>query len=207
MDQDVKQKDEILKEVFADFKNKGLVPWINDKSSDDKSITVDGICIHGKCLESREIKRDEDSNSWTWEDGVEPDSFCMGCNPDCDCGKPHQQRCPICKALWPKFSEERLIQAWKNDEDLEHETLCPKCGHAWSLTIEEMKRLHPEVEGPFDDGSYRELNVSLSDQKADRIPPQGRPIRNGRPIGRNSECPCGSGKKYKRCCETGSPKK
>lgn len=34
-----------------------------------------------------------------------------------------------------------------------------------------------------------------------------RPIRNGRPIGRNSECPCGSGKKYKRCCETGSPKK
>lgn len=31
-----------------------------------------------------------------------------------------------------------------------------------------------------------------------------RPMRNGRPIGRNSECPCGSGKKYKRCCESGA---
>ena len=28
----------------------------------------------------------------------------------------------------------------------------------------------------------------------------GRPDRRGRKIGRNEQCPCGSGKKYKRCC-------
>lgn len=38
-------------------------------------------------------------------------------------------------------------------------------------------------------------------------PVPARPMRNGRPIGRNSECFCGSGKKYKRCCESGSQKK
>ena len=25
-------------------------------------------------------------------------------------------------------------------------------------------------------------------------------IRDGRKIGRNEECPCGSGKKFKKCC-------
>jgi hypothetical protein len=31
-------------------------------------------------------------------------------------------------------------------------------------------------------------------------PSPPRPIRPGRKIGRNEPCPCGSGKKYKRCC-------
>jgi uncharacterized protein len=35
-----------------------------------------------------------------------------------------------------------------------------------------------------------------------------RPIplrREGRKIGRNDPCPCGSGRKYKRCCAPGAP--
>ena len=26
------------------------------------------------------------------------------------------------------------------------------------------------------------------------------PLRGARPLGRNDPCPCGSGKKYKKCC-------
>jgi len=33
--------------------------------------------------------------------------------------------------------------------------------------------------------------------------PDGRP--SGRKVGRNDPCPCGSGKKYKRCCAGARP--
>ncbi|RME69279.1 MAG: hypothetical protein D6778_00735, partial [Nitrospirae bacterium] len=26
------------------------------------------------------------------------------------------------------------------------------------------------------------------------------PVRKGKKVGRNDPCPCGSGKKYKKCC-------
>ena len=29
---------------------------------------------------------------------------------------------------------------------------------------------------------------------------KGRTVRKGKKIGRNDPCPCGSGKKYKKCC-------
>ena len=32
--------------------------------------------------------------------------------------------------------------------------------------------------------------------------PKTEPIRKDKEIGRNDVCPCGSGKKYKKCCET-----
>jgi len=38
----------------------------------------------------------------------------------------------------------------------------------------------------------------------DGAPPKRQPVRRGRKIGRNEPCPCGSGKKYKKCC--GAPK-
>jgi len=31
-------------------------------------------------------------------------------------------------------------------------------------------------------------------------PPVQRPVRRGPKVGRNDPCPCGSGKKYKKCC-------
>jgi preprotein translocase subunit SecA len=33
--------------------------------------------------------------------------------------------------------------------------------------------------------------------------PAARPVVNGAPVGRNDPCPCGSGKKYKKCCGRG----
>ena len=34
--------------------------------------------------------------------------------------------------------------------------------------------------------------------------PKQQPVTGGRKVGRNEPCPCGSGKKYKRCCGTGT---
>jgi len=38
-----------------------------------------------------------------------------------------------------------------------------------------------------------------------RMPPVAQVRRDGAKIGRNDPCPCGSGKKYKRCCGAGEP--
>jgi preprotein translocase subunit SecA len=38
-----------------------------------------------------------------------------------------------------------------------------------------------------------------------RRPPAQRPIRVGPKVGRNDPCPCGSGKKYKKCCGAAQP--
>ena len=32
------------------------------------------------------------------------------------------------------------------------------------------------------------------------LPPPVQPIKSGQEVGRNDPCPCGSGKKYKKCC-------
>jgi uncharacterized protein YecA (UPF0149 family) len=37
--------------------------------------------------------------------------------------------------------------------------------------------------------------------RAMRVPPTAEQLRNGK-VGRNDPCPCGSGKKFKRCCLT-----
>lgn len=34
-----------------------------------------------------------------------------------------------------------------------------------------------------------------------KIPRPGQPVQDGEKIGRNDPCPCGSGKKYKKCCD------
>jgi uncharacterized protein len=35
-------------------------------------------------------------------------------------------------------------------------------------------------------------------------PPRDPVVRNSPKVGRNAPCPCGSGKKYKKCCGSGS---
>jgi preprotein translocase subunit SecA len=40
---------------------------------------------------------------------------------------------------------------------------------------------------------------------ARRPPPPGAPAAGAPPVGRNDPCPCGSGKKYKKCCGRGQP--
>ena len=46
------------------------------------------------------------------------------------------------------------------------------------------------------------MNFGAKPQKK-QVPPKQAPIINDKKIGPNELCPCGSGKKYKKCC--GSP--
>jgi len=43
---------------------------------------------------------------------------------------------------------------------------------------------------------------SFTDKVADYYSPSTSivPVRTGKKVGRNEPCPCGSGKKYKKCC-------
>ena len=42
-----------------------------------------------------------------------------------------------------------------------------------------------------------EVNAEVSEEQGAAVP---RPVRSGPKVGRNDPCPCGSGKKYKKCC-------
>jgi len=56
-----------------------------------------------------------------------------------------------------------------------------------------MERKHPEL--------YAMLSRIFNQNMGDRAANIAREIKRGRPrFGRNSPCPCGSGKKYKKCC-------
>ena len=70
-----------------------------------------------------------------------------------------------------------------------------------------------EAVGVFDESSQSFLPSSSSPLKARRkLPPEQRspspetskhpsPVKSqGKKVGRNEPCPCGSGKKYKKCC-------
>ena len=52
--------------------------------------------------------------------------------------------------------------------------------------VDDLEFIHGEV----DNQSYKQTNES----------PKPQPIRAKPSIGRNEPCPCGSGKKYKKCC-------
>ena len=49
----------------------------------------------------------------------------------------------------------------------------------------------PQWEGIFSDEKRKEIQRQYKDSKT---------VRNENKIGRNDPCPCGSGKKYKKCC-------
>ena len=64
--------------------------------------------------------------------------------------------------------------------------------------IEEQRRQTGEIEMQHDhvDGMTGEAEQTNPD-----IESQAQPItRDGKKVGRNEPCPCGSGKKYKQCC-------
>ena len=46
----------------------------------------------------------------------------------------------------------------------------------------------------------RETSASHSDSPAPAQKPAAQPLRKGQKVGPNDPCPCGSGKKYKKCC-------
>jgi uncharacterized protein YecA (UPF0149 family) len=46
---------------------------------------------------------------------------------------------------------------------------------------------------------YARLGRTIASQVAEHGGAPGEPVRSEK-IGRNAPCPCGSGKKYKKCC-------
>jgi uncharacterized protein len=92
-------------------------------------------------------------------------------------------------------------EAWLDDEEMAI-LLAPIFAFTeateWSghnFTDEEVKSIQQAI-AP----SAREIHAYWLQQRAD-MPPQDSPIINTEPkIGRNDPCPCGSGKKFKKCC-------
>jgi uncharacterized protein YecA (UPF0149 family) len=56
-----------------------------------------------------------------------------------------------------------------------------------------------DLEEAFQRKKRRELEQARMAGAGDRQPVQ-QVVRSGAKIGRNDPCPCGSGKKYKKCC-------
>jgi preprotein translocase subunit SecA len=65
-------------------------------------------------------------------------------------------------------------------------------GRMWATSID-------EIEEEFQRKKKRELEQARMAGAGDYEPVQ-RVVRSGEKIGRNDPCPCGSGKKYKKCC-------
>jgi preprotein translocase subunit SecA len=61
--------------------------------------------------------------------------------------------------------------------------------------VEEQERVQ-EIER-----RQRKQDLVLSLSGSETAPEAPKPVIRGPKIGRNEPCPCGSGKKYKKCCE------
>lgn len=67
---------------------------------------------------------------------------------------------------------------------------------------EEDERMRAEQEALANGLKHKEESLSYSGGGDDAVdaPEKNRPAKSGPRIGRNDPCPCGSGKKYKKCC-------
>jgi preprotein translocase subunit SecA len=63
------------------------------------------------------------------------------------------------------------------------------------LAQEPQQQMQPAPSGP------QQFVLSRGDAEAQAQPSKGKTVkREGKKVGRNEPCPCGSGKKYKKCC-------
>ncbi len=49
-------------------------------------------------------------------------------------------------------------------------------------------------------GALKKLRENANENRSSGDEPKRKPIVNTNTVGRNDPCPCGSGKKYKKCC-------
>ena len=58
------------------------------------------------------------------------------------------------------------------------------------------------VEKRFTDSreKQQQIRAGLPGAEEEPLPPPVKPIHTDTNVGRNDPCPCGSGKKYKKCC-------
>jgi preprotein translocase subunit SecA len=62
----------------------------------------------------------------------------------------------------------------------------------------------PEEEGREIERRQRRVQQQLQYQAGPAQAEAPKPVRAGAKVGRNDLCPCGSGKKYKKCCGKGT---
>jgi preprotein translocase subunit SecA len=97
------------------------------------------------------------------------------------------------QAGWAGLRQERSVDAYKRAGHEQFQTLLGTIQHDVAHTIYHVtivKREAPEAEpSPMAKAAVPAGGSHKQKQKAD-----------GRKIGRNDPCPCGSGKKYKHCC-------
>ena len=169
---------EPLEKHLKTIKQQGYFPWENPNASKENLKVIDAICPHGRSWWSAELIKKGDLYDWdhTDYDGDEDADHCEICinNETVICTK--------CTAPWPVPSNELLIKAWDEGQDLILTEKC-KCGTPWATWC----GLGPEPSiRPFrvdKDWSFKTLrHVSEVRQR------------------RNDKCKCGSGKKYKHCC-------
>ena len=57
-------------------------------------------------------------------------------------------------------------------------------------------------DGRFDRQQEKKKLIQAGQPGGDEgsLPPPVEPIKSDKDVGRNDPCPCGSGKKYKKCC-------
>jgi uncharacterized protein len=69
------------------------------------------------------------------------------------------------------------------------------------LNDSEMKRMLTECRKAFVSSLNYYASLGLTIYRETHLRPQGASVKQPhRPVGRNDPCPCGSGKKYKKCC-------
>jgi len=61
----------------------------------------------------------------------------------------------------------------------------------------------PTAAGPIEDGSQAPAARRMIPRDEEGRPKQAPVVKSGPDVGRNDPCPCGSGKKYKKCCGVG----
>jgi hypothetical protein len=114
-------------------------------------------------------------------DGIEPArQFLLHTKLDPDFLEVRSHLITLCKLVNHSFPElDYWIEARKSDREFRH---------AW------YQRQYFQKSGSWDDN---ELDDEEVDEDTEWTPPA---VRLSSKIGRNDQCPCGSGKKYKKCC-------
>jgi hypothetical protein len=118
------------------------------------------------------------------EPGLRPliDSFCTDRSVDEMLFRPSDIDATYAET--PDEIDERLIQ-----HDRFHDLADYLCGWAWFHASDPA-----ELADPWDDLDDETIQEMLEREARQPL------VREGRKIGRNEPCPCGSGKKYKQCC-------
>jgi hypothetical protein len=94
------------------------------------------------------------------------------------------------------------LGAWFSNTDLEKAYSAKKCAPQWHRMSDPWEFYRPGFIARRQDRWAKEAEKEEEDD-FDFAGPDVEPYVRGRPkVGRNDPCPCGSGKKYKKCCLT-----